>query len=116
MHCGLKSKHYLEILPYSGHQFCLYSVRRPSACTGEKGHEEMQRLRGKVEDLENELTRLVSVHSIYLYMYQAPHRTEAKSPNFLYGGGTNSSKFSIFWTILPSFGAECRSKYILGSG
>ena len=74
----------------------------------------MQRLRGKVEDLENELTRLVSVYSRYLYMYQAPHRTEAKSPNFLYGG-TNSSKFSVFWTILPSFGAECRSKYILVS-
>jgi len=34
------------------------NISATSTCTGERGHEEVQRLRGKVEDLENELTRL----------------------------------------------------------
>ena len=41
-------------------------------------------------------------------------RRRQKSPNFLYGG-SNPSKFSIFWTILP-FGAALRRGLMIDTG
>ena len=60
----------------------------------------------QIQETLMENSRLFSTISTFFSSFvslgallEAPHRTEAKLPNFLYGGGSNSSKFSEFRTI-----------------